>query len=103
MVHGRLSLWQMTCTGTVFMMMWQADFSLLLHAPNLTSLIPQVMSSRFLPYDNIITDAVLSLDEDTVLSTTEVRMVPREQGGALQADAFRPEVLASLCPCLARS
>jgi hypothetical protein len=41
------------------------------------------MSSRFLPYDNIITDAVLSLDEDTVLSTTEVRMVPREQGGAL--------------------
>uniref|UniRef100_A0A7M4EJH2 Exostosin glycosyltransferase 1 n=1 Tax=Crocodylus porosus TaxID=8502 RepID=A0A7M4EJH2_CROPO len=32
----------------------------------------QVMSSRFLPYDNIVTDAVLSLDEDTVLSTTEV-------------------------------
>ncbi|XP_063565518.1 exostosin-1 isoform X1 [Gorilla gorilla gorilla] len=32
----------------------------------------KVMSSRFLPYDNIITDAVLSLDEDTVLSTTEV-------------------------------
>ena len=32
----------------------------------------QVMSSRFLPYDNIITDAVLNLDEDTVLSTTEV-------------------------------
>ncbi|KAK2095367.1 hypothetical protein P7K49_026783 [Saguinus oedipus] len=32
-----------------------------------------VMSSRFLPYDIIITDAVLSLDEDTVLSTTEVR------------------------------
>lgn len=31
------------------------------------------MSSRFLPYDNIVTDAVLSLDEDTVLSTTEVR------------------------------
>lgn len=30
------------------------------------------MSSRFLPYDNIVTDAVLSLDEDTVLSTTEV-------------------------------
>lgn len=35
---------------------------------------PQVMSSRFLPYDNIVTDAVLSLDEDTVLSTTEVRV-----------------------------
>lgn len=35
---------------------------------------PQVMSSRFLPYDNIGTDAVLSLDEDTVLSTTEVRV-----------------------------
>ena len=34
------------------------------------------MSSRFLPYDNIITDAVLSLDEDTVLSTTEVRAEP---------------------------
>ncbi|XP_016089811.1 exostosin-1a-like [Sinocyclocheilus grahami] len=32
----------------------------------------KVMSSRFLPYDNIRTDAVLSLDEDTVLSTTEV-------------------------------
>ncbi|KAG7255367.1 hypothetical protein CRUP_022936, partial [Coryphaenoides rupestris] len=32
----------------------------------------QVMSSRFLPYDSIGTDAVLSLDEDTVLSTTEV-------------------------------
>lgn len=32
----------------------------------------QVMSSRFLPYDTIVTDAVLSLDEDTVLSTTEV-------------------------------
>uniref|UniRef100_A0A3B5A5N1 Exostosin-1b n=1 Tax=Stegastes partitus TaxID=144197 RepID=A0A3B5A5N1_9TELE len=32
----------------------------------------KVMSSRFLPYDTIVTDAVLSLDEDTVLSTTEV-------------------------------
>ncbi|KAM6968219.1 exostosin-1a-like [Aplochiton taeniatus] len=32
----------------------------------------KVMSSRFLPYDTIHTDAVLSLDEDTVLSTTEV-------------------------------
>ncbi|KAL8181679.1 UNVERIFIED_CONTAM: Exostosin-1 [Gekko kuhli] len=31
----------------------------------------KVMSSRFLPYENIVTDAVLSLDEDTVLSTTE--------------------------------
>lgn len=30
------------------------------------------MSSRFLPYSTIVTDAVLSLDEDTVLSTTEV-------------------------------
>lgn len=30
------------------------------------------MSSRFLPYGTIVTDAVLSLDEDTVLSTTEV-------------------------------
>lgn len=30
------------------------------------------MSSRFLPYETIVTDAVLSLDEDTVLSTTEV-------------------------------
>ncbi len=30
------------------------------------------MSSRFQPYDSIISDAVLSLDEDTVLSTTEV-------------------------------
>lgn len=33
----------------------------------------QVISSRFLPYDTIPTDAVLSLDEDTVLSTMEVR------------------------------
>ncbi|MED6287144.1 Exostosin-1a [Characodon lateralis] len=32
----------------------------------------KVISSRFLPYDAIPTDAVLSLDEDTVLSTTEV-------------------------------
>ncbi|XP_068189909.1 exostosin-1b isoform X1 [Antennarius striatus] len=32
----------------------------------------KVMSSRFLPYENIATDAILSLDEDTVLSTTEV-------------------------------
>ncbi|XP_067888290.1 exostosin-1-like isoform X2 [Heterodontus francisci] len=32
----------------------------------------KVMSSRFLPYDAINTHAVLSLDEDTVLSTTEV-------------------------------
>ncbi|XP_032875097.1 exostosin-1 [Amblyraja radiata] len=32
----------------------------------------KVMSSRFLPYDAIHTHAVLSLDEDTVLSTTEV-------------------------------
>lgn len=30
------------------------------------------MSSRFLPYETMVTDAVLSLDEDTVLSTTEV-------------------------------
>lgn len=36
------------------------------------------MSSRFLPYDNIVTDAVLSLDEDTVLSTTEVSATPEE-------------------------
>jgi len=33
----------------------------------------QVISSRFLPYDTIPTDAVLGLDEDTVLSTAEVR------------------------------
>uniref|UniRef100_A0A8C4THW1 Exostosin glycosyltransferase 1b n=1 Tax=Erpetoichthys calabaricus TaxID=27687 RepID=A0A8C4THW1_ERPCA len=32
----------------------------------------KVMSSRFQPYDTIVTDAILSLDEDTVLSTTEV-------------------------------
>uniref|UniRef100_A0A665TU53 Exostosin-1a-like n=1 Tax=Echeneis naucrates TaxID=173247 RepID=A0A665TU53_ECHNA len=31
-----------------------------------------ILSLRFLPYDTIPTDAVLSLDEDTVLSTTEV-------------------------------
>lgn len=43
---------------------------------------PQVMSSRFLPYDNIVTDAVLSLDEDTVLSTTEVRVSLRSLLGS---------------------
>ncbi|XP_029452766.1 exostosin-1-like [Rhinatrema bivittatum] len=32
----------------------------------------KTMSSRFFPYDMIQTDAVLSLDEDTVLSTNEV-------------------------------
>nr|XP_048702216.1 exostosin-1-like [Caretta caretta] len=32
----------------------------------------KTMSSRFFPYDLIRTDAVLSLDEDTVLSTSEV-------------------------------
>ncbi|XP_062889751.1 exostosin-1-like [Mobula hypostoma] len=32
----------------------------------------KTMSSRFSPYDVITTDAVLSLDEDTVLSTNEV-------------------------------
>uniref|UniRef100_A0A3B3DNX2 Exostosin glycosyltransferase 1a n=1 Tax=Oryzias melastigma TaxID=30732 RepID=A0A3B3DNX2_ORYME len=32
----------------------------------------KVINSRFLPYNTIPTDAVLSLDEDTVLSTTEV-------------------------------
>ncbi|KAM6959488.1 exostosin-1b [Aplochiton taeniatus] len=32
----------------------------------------KVMSSRFLPYETMVTDAVFSLDEDTVLSTTEV-------------------------------
>lgn len=30
------------------------------------------MSSRFAPHDVIVTDAVLSLDEDAVLSTNEV-------------------------------
>nr|XP_020492734.1 exostosin-1a-like [Labrus bergylta] len=32
----------------------------------------QTMSSRFFPHDVILTDAVLSLDEDSVLSTNEV-------------------------------
>uniref|UniRef100_W5NFU6 Exostosin-1-like n=1 Tax=Lepisosteus oculatus TaxID=7918 RepID=W5NFU6_LEPOC len=32
----------------------------------------KTMSGRFFPYDVILTDAVLSLDEDTVLSTNEV-------------------------------
>uniref|UniRef100_A0A3P9H835 Exostosin-1a n=1 Tax=Oryzias latipes TaxID=8090 RepID=A0A3P9H835_ORYLA len=32
----------------------------------------KVINGRFLPYNTIPTDAVLSLDEDTVLSTTEV-------------------------------
>lgn len=53
------------------------------------------MSSRFLPYDNIVTDAVLSLDEDTVLSTTEVSWQ-----WALRAVAPNPEVPALLPPVL---
>lgn len=52
------------------------------------------MSSRFLPYDNIVTDAVLSLDEDTVLSTTEVSATPEE------LVAPNPEVPALLSPVL---
>uniref|UniRef100_A0A8C6ULT2 Uncharacterized protein n=1 Tax=Neogobius melanostomus TaxID=47308 RepID=A0A8C6ULT2_9GOBI len=32
----------------------------------------KMITSRFFPYDAIVTDAVLSLDEDTVLSTNEV-------------------------------
>ena len=32
------------------------------------------MNSRFFPHDVILTDAVLSLDEDSVLSTNEVRL-----------------------------
>lgn len=43
------------------------------------------MSSRFLPYSTIVTDAVLSLDEDTVLSTTEV-------GGAMSQLFITPEI-----------
>ncbi|MBN3302918.1 EXT1A protein, partial [Amia calva] len=35
-------------------------------------LFPQTMNGRFFPYDVILTDAILSLDEDTVLSTNEV-------------------------------
>jgi hypothetical protein len=58
----------------------------------------QVMSSRFLPYDNIITDAVLSLDEDTVLSTTEVRTTPEEWVGPLQVDAPSSQVVTLLWP-----
>uniref|UniRef100_A0A3Q3GJM5 Exostosin-1a-like n=1 Tax=Labrus bergylta TaxID=56723 RepID=A0A3Q3GJM5_9LABR len=38
----------------------------------LLSLSLQTMSSRFFPHDVILTDAVLSLDEDSVLSTNEV-------------------------------
>lgn len=34
---------------------------------------PQTMSGRFFPHHAIKTDAVLSLDEDSVLSTNEVR------------------------------
>nr|XP_014351975.1 PREDICTED: exostosin-1-like [Latimeria chalumnae] len=36
----------------------------------------KTMSSRFFPYHIIQTDAVLSLDEDTVLSTNEVGLIP---------------------------
>lgn len=56
------------------------------------------MSSRFLPYDNIITDAVLSLDEDTVLSTTEVSSLTKEGRSALRAVASNPKVPAPLLP-----
>lgn len=58
------------------------------------------MSSRFLPYDNIVTDAVLSLDEDTVLSTTEVSAHLRSWQWALRAGAPHFEVPALLSPVL---
>lgn len=56
------------------------------------------MSSRFLPYDNIVTDAVLSLDEDTVLSTTEVSATP--EAWAVGSSDSRPSPQgASAFPC----
>lgn len=58
----------------------------------------QVMSSRFLPYDNIVTDAVLSLDEDTVLSTTEVSITPKERLQALRAVASNQKMPWPLSP-----
>lgn len=59
------------------------------------------MSSRFLPYDNIITDAVLSLDEDTVLSTTEVSALPRGVGSGLSRQLPpTPRGQGFFCPCL---
>lgn len=56
------------------------------------------MSSRFLPYDNIVTDAVLSLDEDTVLSTTEVSITPKERLQALRAVASNQKMPWPLSP-----
>lgn len=38
---------------------------------------PPQLSQRFFPFEAIQTDAVLSLDEDTSLSTSEVRPRPR--------------------------
>lgn len=44
------------------------------HSRLFLSLFPQTMSRRFFPHDVIKTDAVLSLDEDSVLSTNEVKL-----------------------------
>lgn len=57
------------------------------------------MSSRFLPYDNIITDVVLSLDEDTVLSTTEVSAPPEELAVGSSGTCPKPRGASATFSC----
>uniref|UniRef100_A0A8C5DQ17 Exostosin-1b-like n=1 Tax=Gouania willdenowi TaxID=441366 RepID=A0A8C5DQ17_GOUWI len=69
----------MCCTACLCVV-WNCDRSLPAKHRWPTTSVPiivlegesKVISSRFRPYNTIPTDAVLSLDEDTVLSTTEV-------------------------------
>lgn len=69
----------------------------LIPSPRLLCAPSQVMSSRFLPYDNIVTDAVLSLDEDTVLSTTEVS-APAAEEGAVGSSGCSPKPQGASTP-----
>lgn len=67
-------LWKCCCPSATFVSdkIWNSLLNkCICYFPN----FHQVISSRFLPYDTIPTDAVLSLDEDTVLSSTEVRQL----------------------------
>ncbi|KAG2468540.1 EXT1A protein, partial [Polypterus senegalus] len=65
---------------TQIIMLWNCDKPLPLKNKWPSTLVPiifidgesKAMNSRFVPYGIIQTDAVLSLDEDTVLSTNEV-------------------------------
>lgn len=53
------------------------------------------MSSRYFPHDNIATDGILSLDEDSVLSTNEVSKLLIRSTNALS----KKKTPARLSPC----